>query len=91
MNIEYQPGKENTLADTLSRLPSTQNSETIDLDLRVDFIRFHSNRVTQLQEETKKDAILSELSEVIVNGWPESIKELPTASGNTGHSVTNWH
>ncbi|KAL5021723.1 hypothetical protein ScPMuIL_000878 [Solemya velum] len=40
IQIEYKPVKEMPLPDTLSRLPSTKRSETIDLDVRVDFIRF---------------------------------------------------
>lgn len=39
MQIEYIPGKEMTLADTLSRLPSTENTDMIDLDVRVDLVR----------------------------------------------------
>lgn len=39
MQIEYIPGKEMTLADTLSCLPSTENTDMIDLDVRVDLVR----------------------------------------------------
>lgn len=79
MEVEYQPGKDIVLADTLSRLPSTHNTETIDLDVRVDFVRFSDERIQELRNKTKADPVLQALSETIVTGWPEAIKELPTS------------
>ena len=52
MQIEYIPGQEMTLADTLSRLPSTENTDTIDLDIRVDLVRFRSERLNEIRKET---------------------------------------
>ena len=78
MKVEYQPGKEIVLADSLSRLPSTHNKETIDLDVRVDFVRFSDERIQELRNKTKDDHVFRTLSETIVTGWPETIKELPT-------------
>lgn len=77
IQLEYKPGKEMTLPDTLSRLPTTKRSETIDLDIRVDFVRFTPEKITQLRTESRNDPVLCELSEVITNGWPETIKTLP--------------
>ena len=79
MEVEYQPGKEIVLADTLSRLPSVHNRETIDLDVRVDFVRISDGRIQELRNKTKDDQVLRTLSETIVTGWPETIKELPTS------------
>ena len=79
MEVEYQPGKEIVLADTLSRLPSVHNKETIDLDVRVDFVRFSDERIQELRNKTKDDQVLRTLSETIVRGWPKTIKELPTS------------
>ena len=79
MEVEYQPGKEIVLADSLSRLPSTHNKETIDLDVRVDFVRLSDERIQELRNKTKDDHVLRTPSETIVTGWPETIKELPTS------------
>ena len=51
MQIEYIPGQEMTLADTLSRLPSTENTDTIDLDIRVDLVRFRSECLCREEEK----------------------------------------
>ena len=67
------------LADSLSRLPSTHNKETIDLDVRVDFVRLSDERIQELRNKTKDDHVLRTLSETIVTGLPETIKELPTS------------
>ena len=79
MEVEYQPGKEIVLADTLSRLPSVHNKETIDLDVRVDFVRFSDERIQELRNKTKDDQVLRTHSEPIVTGWHKTIKELPTS------------
>ena len=75
--IEYKPGKEMTLADTLSRLPNKKHSETIDLDVSVDIIGFSEERIKTVREETKADPALNTLAETIVKGWPENIKDVP--------------
>ena len=76
-NLEYKPGKEMALADTLSRLPSKLNDSTIDLDTRVHTVRFTKERLDIIREETKKDQCLITLTSTIINGWPDSIKDLP--------------
>ena len=59
-----------TIADTFSRLPSPDNDKTIDLDLTGQ-VRFSTERIKSLQEETKCDQI--------INGWPDTIHEVPEA------------
>ena len=77
MQIEYIPGQQMTLADTLSRHPSTENSDTIDLDFRVDLVRFRSEHLNEIRKETKADPVLDQLQGTITAGWPDSIKDLP--------------
>ena len=77
--IEYKPGKEMTLADTLSRLPSPGNKDSIDLDMTIGQVRFSASKIKELQEETKRDSALSQLIPIIANGWPENIKMVPEA------------
>ena len=76
-NLEYKPGKEMALADTLSRRPTKLNDSTIDLDTRVHTVRFTKERLDIIREETKKDQCLITLTSAIINGWPDSIKDLP--------------
>ena len=41
--------------------------------------RFSDERIEELRTKTKDDHVLRTLSETIVTGWPETIKELPTS------------
>ena len=49
MVIKYRPGSEMLLADGLSRLPSKKNKEVIDLDIKVDFVQFLTETLTQIK------------------------------------------
>ena len=80
--LEYQPGKELVVADTLSRLPNSTEHETIDLDVRVDRVRFQTDHLNSIRESTQNDPILKQLSETIVMGWPSEMKELPMCLRN---------
>ena len=71
MQIEYIPWQEMTLADTLSRLPSTENTDTIDLDIRVDLDWFRSKHLNEIRKETKADPVLDQLQGIITAGWPD--------------------
>ena len=69
MVIKYRPGNEMLLADGLSRLLS---KEVIDLDIKVDFMQFSTEKLTQIRQATNADPILCELKVRIFKGWPES-------------------
>ena len=75
--ITHRPGSDNILADSLSRLPSTHNNQTVDLDVRVDFVQFSPRKVDELQHATRRDKVLSALMELIVTGWPDTVKDVP--------------
>ena len=80
------------LVDTLSRLPSKLNDLTIDLDTRVQTVRFTKELLDIIREETKKDQSLITLASTIINGWPDSIKDLPEwlkKSDHIGPTQTN--
>ena len=76
--LSYQKGTDNVLADGLSRLPSPINKDPIDLDVRVDTVRFSTDRIEQLKNCTVADPVLNQLRDTIITGWPETIKQLPT-------------
>ena len=42
----------------------------IDLDLRVDLVRFSTDRIDQLKRDTALDPMLNRLKEIIIEGWP---------------------
>ena len=76
--IEHCPGKQNQLGDSLSRLPSPSNKQSIDLDIHVDLVQFSTAKITNLQRETLLDPELNCLRDTVITGWPNTIKELPT-------------
>jgi transposase InsO family protein len=80
--ITYRPGSTMVLSDTLSRLPNPYKKEDVDLDhhvdnISIDLVNFGSNKQEALQTETSRDPVLRELQQIIVTGWPETIKEVP--------------
>ncbi|KAL0148840.1 hypothetical protein M9458_055849 [Cirrhinus mrigala] len=91
-SIVYRPGNQMILADTLSRLPNPENNEDIELDERIDGLdaefedpehhtvaikNFSPNKQEALRTETAKDPKLSALKEIIHQGWPDRIQDLP--------------
>ena len=72
MQSKYIPGQEMTLADTLSRLPSTENTNTINQDIRVDLLRFRIECLNGIRKETKADPVLDQLQGIITAGWPDN-------------------
>ena len=91
-DVQYKPGKHMVLSDTLSRLPNPSDAQDIPLDIRVetisaevedilnvDLIFFGQNKREQLQRETSRDPVLRELVQLVTNGWPDTIKEVPTS------------
>ena len=78
-----------TLADTLSRLPNPKDKGTVELDLRgdgieittaevhhcdIDLVNFSQRKQHQLRDQTARNPTM----ETIIQGWPDSIKDLPT-------------
>ncbi|XP_014668899.1 PREDICTED: uncharacterized protein K02A2.6-like [Priapulus caudatus] len=91
-DIRYKPGKHMVLSDTLSRMPNPADSQDISIDVAVDSIGteikgsldidlmfFGHSKREELQKETSADPVLRALWQQVTNGWPESIKEVPTA------------
>ena len=76
MVIKYQRGKEMLLVDGLSRLPNKKNKEVIDLDLKVNFMQFSTEKLAQIRQETNTNLTLCDLRDRILQGWPETLREL---------------
>jgi transposase InsO family protein len=76
LRIIYKPGKEVMLADALSRTPG-EESETIDLDIKVDLVQFSTQKQAELRKATREDNELRTLTDIIVQGWPDRHKQVP--------------
>ena len=76
LSIINRPSKEMTLAEGFSRLPNKKTNQEINLNVRVDFVQFSSEKLTQIHQATKADPILCELRETILQGWPNTFREI---------------
>ena len=70
------------MSDALSRLPNPTITAEVELDMRVDEVSFNVINVSQKKQQTLRDEtincpMLSALSEVIFQGWPEKMRDLP--------------
>ena len=74
--VVYKPGKFHIVPDWLSRAPNQENQDPIQLDVRVDFISFGTQKLLELQEATKGDPVMQVLTSQIMAGWPKTIKEI---------------
>ena len=52
MVITYRSEKSMTLVDRLSRLPNKRVKETIDPDIKVNFVQFSTEKLARLQALT---------------------------------------
>ena len=74
MTIVYRTGKEMTLADGFSNLPNKKTREEINLDIKVDFVQFSMEKLTQIHQATNADPKLCELREMILRSCPDTFK-----------------
>ena len=78
INVVYKRGDSLHLADALSRAHLEEqltNAEQLDINLVEDVISDH--QLARFAEGTKEDAILSDLQQVILSGWPDSKGQVP--------------
>ncbi|CAC5426704.1 unnamed protein product [Mytilus coruscus] len=84
--LQYRPGKEMYLADTLSRAylketsdTSITTDETESINM-IDELPISEERISELQEHTKNDLQMQELKEVIQEGWPINKWNVPSSA-----------
>ena len=90
--IEYRPGRDMLLADTLSRMPNPENKEEIPLDLRVDhidicLIKFASKKQQQLLEEMPATQFCRNWSRWFMPDGQQPSKNCRWTYCHTGHSA----
>ena len=76
-NIQYKCGKSLVLADTMSRLSSSENHEITGLTANIhSLVSISDPRLLELQSETKNDPVLQKLVLCVQNGWPSTVKQI---------------
>ena len=80
ITIKYRPGKQVLVADALSRLSPEEEIPIPDLNVEIHDVcpQFSSKCLQRIRAETAKDPELSALKEVVYNGWPTTVRELPS-------------
>ncbi|VDI08221.1 Hypothetical predicted protein [Mytilus galloprovincialis] len=82
--LQYRPGKEMYLADTLSKAYLKETSATsstadeIESINMIDELPISEERISELQEHTRKDQQMQELKEVIQEGWSSNKWNVPS-------------
>lgn len=78
------------LSDELSRFPNKRNTETVDLDIKVDFVQFSKDKkLLPICQANSSDQILCELRDLILRGWPNQFREVRQTCVHTGPSRIN--
>ena len=86
INIEFLHGKENVIADALSRVCPLQSNNSNPKECNIDVIPVHSitqsvpvseARLCELRLATQSDPTLHSLTKTIHEGWPQSRKDCP--------------
>lgn len=76
INLQYRPGKELIIADSLSRAnsPEVYNPKITDLEYQICSLHIDWNisdkRLDDLKQATSEDQTSRKLSDFIINGWP---------------------
>ena len=78
-NVEYIQGKRNVLADCLSRaaVADTIKLPIVNVHYVTSSLNYSADKLQTLCESTKQDETLVVLKEIVTQGWPEKIKDLP--------------
>ena len=86
LNIEFLRGRENVIADALSRVCPLQSINPKAIDSNIDVIPVHhitqsapvsKTRLQELRLATQSDPTLSSLAKTIHKDWPQSKKDYP--------------
>ena len=75
--IQYVPGRDMALPDSLSRLPKATSDPEINLDAKVCHVQFSTPKLNEIRSETDKDVQLAILKRFVTNGFPDSARDIP--------------
>ena len=81
VKVKYVSASGVPMADTLSRLiPAGRDKPIPGLDVTIaQVVKIRQTRLATLQDETRNDPVLRQLSELIMRGWPESMQDVNEA------------
>eukprot|EP00057_Strongylocentrotus_purpuratus_P015142 XP_011669616.1 PREDICTED: uncharacterized protein LOC105440782 [Strongylocentrotus purpuratus] len=73
--VEYKAGRDNVVADALSRVPLSEREEEVNVDEEDEFILNLVEvdgpvMIEELQDATRKDKVLVEVEKFVEKGWP---------------------
>ena len=76
LEVEYKPGKNLFIADTLSRAPEVSNETTANKKDEFEVLTLENLRVSEVELEqfkdaTRKDLTLQKLKTTVISGWSE--------------------
>ncbi len=74
--LEYKPGKEMVLADMLLRY-NPAPGDKIQLDITIHVTNISEEAKSDFQHEITTSAEMTALVELILKGWPDTIKDVP--------------
>jgi hypothetical protein len=82
ISLSYKPGKEMTVADTLSRAPLTRQSPASDdwesqIHLIVSSLPVSDEMMLKFRAETSNDVTLQAVRGFLQHGWPDNKDEIP--------------
>ena len=79
IQVVYVGFKSVLFADTLSRLVEQGSAREIPgLDISIaQVLKVEPTRLESLQEDTKADPTLAELTDLILTGWPNNMQDIP--------------
>lgn len=84
IELQFTPGTDIPIADALSRASlSSMSKSTLDyqVHLLVSNLPVSENKLQEMRAATAKDDVLKKVKEFILNGWPDSKKEIPVEVG----------
>lgn len=65
------------LANSMSQQPCC-NAENLEFDMQISHVQFSTQKLQQLRDETNGDAEMEALKSIIITGWPETRRQLPS-------------
>jgi hypothetical protein len=75
LHVQYRPGKELLIADTLSRAPPCEEANELEFrqyDINIlDTLSITEAKLQDFKKRTRNDPALCELTQTIHNGWPQ--------------------
>ena len=86
LQVEYEPGKNLLIADTLSRAPEGSTETAANTNDELEVLTFENmpvseEKLEQCKDATGKDLTLQKLKTTVISGWPgKEVSSRPRAS-----------